>query len=445
MKSQSSKVTGWGNTAPGVTDLVELEDFQFSDNSLNPPFIARGCGRSYGDAAYTSGGTTIQVRNRKNSELDSRSKIVRADSGVTIEELISKYLPEGLFVPVTPGTRFVTVGGAIAADIHGKNHHRHGTFGKSIKAMTIQTPVGIQETSGQVNQDLHWATIGGMGLTGLIAQAEIQMIPVETSKMLVNTYRVPNIFELLKKMKELDETYTYSVAWIDTLAWGDSLGRSVLTVGEHAALSDLPPSFQVEPLAISQSQKLRMPSRIPSQILNKLSVSLFNELWYRKAPKFREGEIQGISKFFHPLDGVKGWNSIYGKAGFIQYQFVIPDNSEDFIVSALSRFSKNGCPIFLAVLKRFGASNPGHLSFPISGWTLAVDVATQFPNLKTLLDELDKELISLGGRIYLAKDSRASAKSVSQMYPRLDEFRQVKVKFDPESKMKSNLSRRLGI
>lgn len=440
-----SWLTGWGNTAPGLTTVVNIGELDQESWSEKGTVIARGFGRSYGDASYTSGGRTVQMSGLDKSEFDFASGTVLAEAGASIEQLISRYLPLGYFVPVTPGTRFVSVGGAIAADIHGKNHHKHGTFGLNLASMTVQTPVGTFVTSDSELRELHWATIGGMGLTGVIRDAQIKMSAVETSKIAVDTYRISNIHDLMQKMRLLDEVKTYSVAWIDTLASGDSLGRSVLTAGEHATISQLSKSDQDNPLSVSQVQRVAMPSWVPSKVLNKHTVSIFNELWFRKSPKFRQNELQSISKFFHPLDGVKSWNNVYGRSGFVQYQFAIPDSSEDFVVSALEKFSKYQCPVFLAVLKRFGEQNQGMLSFPIKGWTLAIDVAADFPNLQLILNELDDELVNRGGRIYLAKDSRMKSIHVAQMYPLIEDFKQIRSRFDPNGLIQSNLSRRLNI
>ena len=445
LDGMKSRLTGWGNTAPGSTTTINFSEMNQGIWSEKGTVIARGFGRSYGDASYTSGGTTVQMTGFDSSELDFATGTVLAEAGTSIEQLISRYLPLGYFVPVTPGTRFVSVGGAIAADIHGKNHHRHGTFGMSVSSMTIQTPIGTFCTSDSELRELHWATIGGMGLTGFITDAQIKMQVVETSKVAVDTYRTSNIHDLMQKMRLLDEEKSYSVAWIDTLSSGDSLGRSVLTAGEHATVSQLPKREQDMPLTVSQVQRLSMPSWVPSKVLNKHTVSIFNELWFRKAPKSRQNELQTISKFFHPLDGVTSWNNIYGRNGFVQYQFVVPDSSEDFVVTALEKFSKNQCPIFLAVLKRFGEKNQGMLSFPSKGWTLAIDVAADFPNLQHILNELDDELVARDGKIYLAKDSRMNSRHLTQMYPLSKEFKKIRSRFDPNGVIQSNLSRRLNI
>lgn len=438
------ELSGWGLTAPGLTDVINDNELQPLSNYSNQKLIPRGCGRSYGDASYVSGGTTVNMTAGV-TQLDSGKLIVRTVSGTTIEQLISEFVPKGLFVPVTPGTKFVTVGGAIAADVHGKNHHMHGSIGSHIEAMVVQTPIGTFETDGDENTSLHWATIGGMGLTGIIERADIKMVGIETSSMKVSSFRLSNIQDLMKSMKDLDSTSTYTVAWIDAMASGRNFGRGVVTVGEHATIQELPTSEQDYPLKYSQSTGLTAPNFFPTNTINKLSAKAFNEVWFRKTPIQPKVSLQPISKFFHPLDEILLWNRVYGKSGFLQYQFAIPDASSYFISKVLASFAELECPIFLSVLKRFGPSNPSFMSFPFEGWTLALDFPTKFPNIEKLLWALDEELVAIGGRIYLAKDSRMHPKHLPLMYPRLEEFRAIKGKFDPNRIIQSNLSRRLMI
>lgn len=440
-----AKVSGWGRTAAGYTNIIDYEEFSEISWNEKSPVISRGFGRSYGDASYTSGGTTLLMSGFNKSDIDHSTGTVRVEAGETIAGLIAKYLPMGFFVPITPGTKYVSVGGAIAADIHGKNHHKVGSFGNHVLSMTVRTPVGVFETSNSKNRELHWATIGGMGLTGVIEEAVLQMTSVETSKLAVDTYRMPNIHELMARMKILDTLRTYSVAWIDTLAKGESLGRSVLSVGEHALIHQVSSKDHVSSYTPKAKNEIQLPRWIPPKVVNKKTCALFNELWYRKTPKSRENEIQSINKFFYPLDGVTNWNTVYGSSGFVQYQFAIPDSDEDFVIKVLSIFSQKECPIFLAVLKRFGGNNFGMLSFPFKGWTLALDIPSDFANLQTILNGIDDELVHRGGRVYLAKDSRVGLKNLAKMYPRIEEFKELRAAFDPNNCIQSNLSRRLSL
>jgi decaprenylphospho-beta-D-ribofuranose 2-oxidase len=334
------------------------------------------------------------------------------------------------------------MGGAFAADIHGKNHHRDGTFSQHVTEIDLMLADGSQMV---VNRDdpLFRATAGGMGLTGLITSLRLRMLPIETSRMMVETTRTKDFDTLLAAMVDADDHCTYSVAWVDTLAQGKDLGRAVLTTGEHAGVDDLPVKMRQQPLSYEPKQMLGTPPWMPNKALNRLTVAAFNEVWFRKAPKHRTAEIQSIPMFFHPLDGVRDWNRVYGSRGFLQYQFVVED--AEVVRGALKRFSSARCPVFLAVLKRFGPQNDSPLSFPTTGWTLALDIPTDVPGLSALLDELDEEVVAAGGRVYLAKDSRMNPGHLDAMYPRLGEFREIRERVDPQRRWRSDLSVRLGL
>ena len=263
--------------------------------------------------------------------------------------------------------------------------------------------------------------------------------------MRVETRRVDDMDSLMSTMVGSDHKFRYSVAWIDCLARGHAMGRSVLTRGDHAKVGDLRGTMAEDPLNYQAKPIASAPPWLPGGLLNNASVRIFNEMWFRKAPRLREGEIQKIPTFFHPLDGVGGWNRIYGPRGFLQYQFVVPDGEEEAMRRILEQIAAAQVPSFLAVLKRFGASNPGLLSFPRPGWTLALDIPVGSPRLFTLLESLDQKVLEASGRLYLAKDSRAKAETIAAMYPRLGELAAIKAKLDPDGLIKSDLSRRLGI
>jgi decaprenylphospho-beta-D-ribofuranose 2-oxidase len=442
-------LTGWGQTSPTVAELHPAGDDADLARAVTGAgrrgILARGLGRSYGDAAQNGGGVVVDMTSRHRVlSVDTGAALVEVEAGISLDHLMRIVLPMGLFVPVTPGTRQVTVGGAIAADVHGKNHHVDGSFGRHIVSMDLLCADGTIRRL-LPDADLFWATVGGMGLTGLILRATLRMKTVESAYCVVDTERCTDLEDLMGRMTEGDYQYTYSVAWIDCLASGPSLGRSVLTRGWAATPEQLPRRLRDHPLSFGPTQLAVAPPGIPSGLLNRMTVAAFNEVWYRKAPRERRGEIQSIAAFFHPLDGVGRWNRIYGPRGFLQYQFVVPFGAEETLRRCLRMLSDTGQASFLAVLKRFGEAGSGHLSFPTPGWTLALDVPIGSPVLGGLLDRLDDEVLAAGGREYLAKDSRLPAAAIARMYPRLDEWREIRQSTDPEGVFTSDLARRLGL
>ncbi|MFD6309344.1 D-arabinono-1,4-lactone oxidase, partial [Streptomyces sp. NPDC060223] len=291
------------------------------------------------------------------------------------------------------------------------------------------------------------ATTGGMGLTGVILTATLQLQPVQTSLMTVDTERARDLDDLMARMTATDDLYRYSVAWIDLLARGTSTGRAVLTRGDHAPLEALPKGTRARrrPLAFRPARLPAVPAVLPEGLLSRRTVGWFNEFWYRRAPRARTGELQTLSAFFHPLDGVPHWNRIYGRGGFVQYQFTVGHGREDTLRTIVRRLSEHRCPSFLAVLKRFGDGDPGWLSFPQPGWTLALDIPASLPGLGALLDTLDEDVAAAGGRVYLAKDSRLRPELLAAMYPRLDDFRALRARLDPRGLFVSDLARRLDL
>ena len=448
-------LTGWGRAAPVSSELIDVTAYSLAAAIKELPErggIARGLGRSYGDPAQNSGGHVLRLAPADEQiAIDEPQHTVTAGGGVSLDHLLTVIVPRGYFVPVTPGTRFVTVGGAIASDIHGKNHHADGSFGSHVTRLrmmladTTIVELGPEPAPGN-DHELFWATIGGMGLTGIIVEATFRLIPIETSRMIVETWRIGHLDEIMERMSEHDADVRYSVAWIDLLASGKHLGRGVLADGEHATLDQLEPKQATAPLRYAGKQLASLPPLIPGPgVINRLSVKAFNEAWFRKAPKHRAGEIQSIPAYFHPLDGVGDWNRVYGRHGFVQYQFVVPFGAEAVLRAMIERIAAARLPIFLTVLKRFGPGNRAPLSFPMGGWTLAVDIGAGTKQLPDLLRSLDGLVLDSGGRHYLAKDFHTTPEAIRCGYPRLDEWLAVRDRVDPTGVWASDLSRRLGL
>ncbi|MFE7892826.1 FAD-binding protein [Streptomyces sp. NPDC057412] len=451
MPADTVSVTGWGRTAPTTSLLIRPRTYEEAAAAVRAcgarGGIPRGLGRAYGDAAQNAGGAIFDMTalDRVHA-VDAAGGVVSCDAGVSLHRLMEVLLPLGWFVPVTPGTRYVTVGGAIGADIHGKNHHVSGSFSRHVLSLELLTADGEIRTVPR-GTPLFDATTGGMGLTGVILTATVQLQPVRTSLMTVDTERARDLDDVMARMTATDDQYRYSVAWIDLLARGASTGRAVLTRGDHAPLDALPKGTRARrhPLEFRPSRLPAVPAVLPEGLLSRRTVGWFNELWYRRAPRARTGQLQKLSAFFHPLDGVPHWNRIYGRGGFVQYQFTVGHGQEDTLRRIVRRVSEHRCPSFLAVLKRFGDADPGWLSFPRPGWTLALDIPAGLPGLGALLDTFDEDVATAGGRVYLAKDSRLRPELLAAMYPRLDDFRALRARMDPRGVLVSDLARRLDL
>ncbi len=442
-------LTGWGRTAPTTARVLinpTVESIQQAVRSAGPRgVIARGLGRSYGDPAQNAGGLVVDLTGLDRiHSLDPDSGLAVVDAGVSLDALMRGALPSGLWVPVLPGTRQVTVGGAIAADIHGKNHHCAGTFGSHVQAIDLVTADGTIATLTP-DDELFWATVGGMGLTGIIVRATVALKHVESAYFVVDTDRTANLDELMALLTDgSDEHYDYSAAWFDTISTGAKLGRAVLTRGCMARRDELPPKLRAAPLAFDAPQLFTAPNVFPNGLANRAIFGAMSEAWYRKAPRQRRGEVQNLTAFYHPLDMIGEWNRAYGSRGFLQYQFVVPFGAEDAFRRIVAQIARSGQVSFLNVLKRFGEAGRAPLSFPQPGWTVTVDFPIRH-GLAAFCDRLDEQVLDAGGRLYLAKESRTCAATLHRMYPRIDEWRKLRAAADPDGIFASDLSRRLEL
>ncbi|MDR3390299.1 MAG: FAD-binding oxidoreductase [Sulfuriferula sp.] len=438
----SRPLSGWGRYPVEVCEQVRPERYR----DLRPAAeqqIARGQGRSYGDAAL---GKRVILTERVNRLLafDATSGVLRAEAGATLAEILDVIVPQGWFLPVTPGTRFASLGGCVAADVHGKNHHHDGAFSRHVLAIELILADGSRITcSATQNAALYWAAVGGMGLTGIIGEVSLQLIPVSSPYVQVRHHAAANLAETFALFNDAALDDKYSVAWIDCLASGDSLGRSVLMCGHHAPHDDLPAALR-QPTKPGKARAI--PFDLPALALNPFSVKLFNALYYRQQSGKTEPFFTHYSEYFYPLDSVAHWNRLYGKRGFVQYQCVIPDSGAFAAVTALLQaLSQSRRPSFLAVLKRLGPQSPGLLSFPMAGYTLALDIPLRDDGVFALLKKLDEIVLHYGGRVYLAKDAVLTPQEFRVMYPRYAEWRAIKQDVDPALKFQSSLSRRLEL
>lgn len=396
--------------------------------------IARGLGRSYGDSALAS--HVVQTRQLDHFlDFDADSGVLTCAAGVSLDTILHHFTPRGWFLPVVPGTRFVSVGGAIASDVHGKNHHLDGTFGQHVQSLRLLLANGeIIHCSSTENSALFHATCGGMGLTGIILDATILLRRVPGSAVMQRTLRTRNLREVIE-LFDANVSTTYSVAWLDCLARGSALGRSLLFLGEHAKDG----RYQAP-----RSGGISVPFSSPAFLLNRYSMNAFNALYYQRPINSEREQRIEAGNYFFPLDSIAHWNRLYGKRGFLQYQFVVPDESaHEAITRVLSTSSAAGKGSFLSVLKKFGPGNDNLLSFPMQGYTLAMDFKWE-RTLLPMLDELDRIVLDHGGRLYLAKDARMSAEIFRQGYPRWEEFAQLRAQTGADQIFNSLQSRRLG-
>jgi FAD/FMN-containing dehydrogenase len=439
-------ISGWGRYPIIDTEMIHprtAEDTQQAMARVDLG-VVRGNGRAYGDAGIGVRQTISMAHLNRMRAFDANTGQVTVEAGLLLSDLIATFLPRGFFPYVVPGTSLVTIGGAIAADVHGKNHHREGGFGQYVESLLLALPSGeTLRASREENPDLFRATIGGMGLTGTILEATIRLRPVESGWIRQRTVVAENLGAAIAALDEA-ENVTYSVAWIDCLARGARLGRSLIFLGEHAGSAELDERQSANRFPLRKAP-LAMPVEAPSFVLNHWAVAAFNELYFRAgARNAASPRMVPAHPYFFPLDALADWNRMYGRSGFVQHQCVLPRaTAPATLADMLGRIAKRGGSSFLAVLKKLGAGS-GLLSFPMAGYTLALDFPIK-DDVFSFLDELDALVVAAGGRLYLAKDARQSRATFEAGYPDLTRFREVRRMVDPTGKIKSRLAERLEI
>ena len=442
------KLSGWGRYPVLDCRMERLRDYNLHGMlDRRHTLIARGNGRSYGDAALNPDLTLSMLGMDRMQAFDAETGRLTCEAGVLLADVLDTFVPRGWFPPVVPGTKFVTIGGMIAADVHGKNHHRDGSFGAHVESLTLVTADGkVRECSRSEHADLFRATVGGMGLTGVILSATFRLKPIETAFVMAETVPTRDLDETMA-LFEASRDWPYSVAWIDCLARGARLGRSLVSRGTFMACGSLPPRLVREPLCPAPVGRLTVPFDAPSVLLNRASIGLYNALYYRRG-QVRGGAARPIhfDPFFFPLDGIEAWNRLYGRRGFVQYQCVLPRaKSSAGIVALLERVAATGQGSFLAVLKLLGPAGEGMMSFPMEGYTLALDFPVR-SGTAALLDGLDEITHRHGGRVYLAKDARCAPERMREGYPRLGAFEATRAEAaGSPPRFASELSRRLAL
>jgi FAD/FMN-containing dehydrogenase len=447
-------LSGWGRYSASRAAVARPErQHEVADVFRQSPdtgggVIARGGGLAYGDAASSAGGRVIAM-NRLNRFLafDTASGLITCEAGVTIGEVLDVCVPQGWFLFVTPGTARATVGGCLACDVHGKNHHGSGSFSRYVVSATLMLANGELVTCGpDQHSELFWATCGGMGLTGIILDVTLRLQRIETASILARNIMTRDLEETFRKMDETADA-TYSVVWLDGVGRGASLGRGVVMLGEHAKLSDLPLERRTAPLATKTRSAHSLPFGLPGAFVAPPVVSMFNNAIYRRyealgsAPTLVESD-----KYFYPLDTLDNWNKLLGPRGFFEYQVLLPSQGAfDNIKQILEMVANAGMASFFTSVKQLGPGSPGHLSFPVPGYAFSFDLPAGDKAVLPLLDRCDEITIAAGGRVYLAKDARLSASAFARMYPRLAEWRAIANRYDPAHTLASSMSHRLEL
>lgn len=442
----NSEISGWGRYPSAHCELQRPERYA-ELRAASGPTIARGQGRAYGDAAINAAHRVVLTeRLDRLLAFDAENGVLRAEAGLTMQQLIEFSLPRGWFPQVTPGTKYVSLGGCVAADVHGKNHHHDGAFSSSVLSLELIKSDGSRmRCSREENSEAFWATVGGMGLTGIIGEVTLQLKPIETAYIRASHHAARNLLHAFELFEQYDSA-SYSVAWIDLLAKGKKQGRSVLMLGEHATADELDGDAGNAPLQIKERGSRRIPFDMPAWLLNPTTIGGFNTLYYRLEGGKSKPFTVDYDKFFYPLDALGDWNRLYGKRGFLQYQCVVPrEGAFEALSQLLDALAASKHPAFLGVLKKMGAVSGGLMSFPVEGYTLALDLPFSGEPLLTLLRRFDDIVMAAGGRVYLAKDARLDSETLRTMYPATEQFLQIKGELDPGKTFSSNLSRRLEL
>lgn len=440
------KLSGWGRTPVIDAQMNAPRDIDALQKLVAgaKTVIARGNGRAYGDSAINPSGTVEMRHLNRMLAFDPETGLLTAEAGLILGDIISAFLPRGWFPAVTPGTKFVTLGGMIAADVHGKNHHKDGSFRECVHWIDILDSGGmIRRCSRTEHAELFEHTLGGMGLTGIVLRAAISLRPVESGWIRQTTHPAPNLKTAMEIFEQSGDA-TYSVAWIDCLGTGQNLGRSLVMLGEHAGLADLPVGRARQPFDIPGKRPLSIPFDMPAFLLNPLTVRAFNALYYRAGERQTGERLVDWDSYFYPLDAIQQWNRLYGRKGFAQFQCVLPlERSEQGLTRLLEATSGIGAGSFLAVLKRFGEQESA-FSFPMAGYTLALDFPVNRRTL-ALMDELDQITLDHGGRFYLAKDSRMKAETLHKADPRARDFKQTRDARSWSDRFQSSQAERLSL
>jgi decaprenylphospho-beta-D-ribofuranose 2-oxidase len=450
MQSEARRLCGWGGISHSEALMIrplraEQVPAAVAYASSRGGLIARGAGRSYGDAAQNGGGVVLDASALSEVEL-LEGPTLRVGAGATLARCLGVLARSGLTLPVLPGTRHITIGGAIAADVHGKNHPHDGSFGHHVQSITLCLADGsLREVSRERESDVFFATIGGMGLTGVIVEARIAPRPLMAPTLDGEVDRTASIERALSVMSR-EQARRYAITWVDLLSEGATFGRCVvLRCAERPLSGEGADELGEARIALPGRRRLAVPAGFPSGLLRPALVRAFNEAHWRNARRRGSRRQVTFAENFFPLDALGGWSRLYGDGGLVQYQFLVPERRADVLVEIVHALRQARQPMYLAVIKRFGEGSGGMLSFPAAGWTLAIDLPAASRGLSQALDLCDRLLLRAGGRVYLAKDARLDGEHLAAMYPRLARFAEVQASLDPDAVIRSDMSRRLGL